>query len=219
MMNKPNHFLGREFKLMKFFDRVMKPGRKVIISLFGAQQGEELIQEFRSEFEALISEMPLMRKDDLLLERQLILCTVYLAIYKTMKNKGKNAEEIWQICHALVEAMVKSIPGVFRWLARKRLFSKKEKNREMKSAGISQERQFPEDFVFKYVEGNGTDFDYGLDMTECVMCKFYSRQSAEDFLPYICKTDYVFNELFGYELIRTKTIAQGDDLCDFRFKK
>ena len=204
---------------MKFFDRVMKPGRRVIISRFGVQQGEKLIQEFRSKFKALIPEMPLMRKDDQLLERQLILCTVYLAIYKTMKKKGKNAEEIWQLCQALVEAMVNSLPRVVRWLARKRLFSKKEINREMKSAEISQERQFPEDFVFKYVEGNGTDFDYGLDMTECVMSKFYSRQHAEDFLPYICETDYVFSEVFGYELIRTKTIAQGDDLCDFRFKK
>ncbi len=109
-MSKPNQFLGREPKLMKFFDRVMKPGRKVINSRFGTQQGRELVQEFRSEFEALIPEMPLMRKDDQLLERQLILCTVYLAIYKTMKKKGKNAEEIWQLCQAIVEAMMKSIP-------------------------------------------------------------------------------------------------------------
>jgi hypothetical protein len=199
MMSKPNHFLGREPKLMKFFDRVMKPGRKVIISRFGDQQGESLIQEFRSEFEALIPEMPLMRKDDQLLERQLILCTVYLAIYKTMKKEGKNAEEIWELCQGIVEAMVKSIPRIFRWLAKKRLFSKKEKNREMKSAEISQERQFTDDFVFQYVAGTGTGFDYGLDMTECVMCKFYSRQNAEDFLPHI--------------------FAQGDDLCDFRFQR
>ena len=218
-MDKTNHFLDRKPKLMKFFNRVMKPGRKVIHSRFGAQQGEELIQEFRSEFEALIPEMPLMRKDDQLLERQLILCTVYLAIYKTMKKKGKNAEEIWELCHDVVETMVKSLPRVIRWLARVRLFSKKEKSRERKSAEISQKRQFPEDFVFQYVEGDGKDYDYGLDMTECVMCKFYARQDAEDFLPFICQTDYVFSESFGYQLIRTKTIAQGDDFCDFRFKK
>jgi hypothetical protein len=51
------------------------------------------------------------------------------------------------------------------------------------------------------------------------MCKFYKRQNAEEFLPNICKTDYLFSKYFGYEQIRTKTIAGGEEHCDFGFKK
>jgi len=218
-MNETNYFVERKPELMKFFTRLMKPGRKIIVKRYGVETGEVMINDFRSEFESLIPEMPKIRQDDTLLERQLILCTVYLAIYRSMKKQGKSVEDIWQLCHDIEEAMIKSIPGIIRWFAKRNIFSNKENNREIRSAKESQKHQYPEDFVFTYVEGDGGNFDYGIDMTECAMCKFYTRMDAIEFLPYICKTDYIFSEHFGYTFIRTKTLAQGHDRCDFRFKK
>lgn len=218
-MNDVNSFIERKPELMKIFNRPMKNGRKVIVEHYGVETGEAMVNDFRYEFESLIPEMPKIRQDDKLLEKQLIICTAFLGIYRSMKKQGKNVGEIWQLCHDIEEAMIKSIPKIVRWFLRYNLFSKKEKNREIESAKLSQKHQYPEDFVFTYVEGNGKDFDYGIDMTECAMCKFYARMGAEEFLPYICNTDYIFSEYFGYELIRTQTLAQGHEKCDFRFKK
>jgi hypothetical protein len=70
-----------------------------------------------------------------------------------------------------------------------------------------------------YVEGNGRDFDYGVDYSECAICKFLSAQNALELVPYMCATDKIGSELLGWGLSRTMTIAKGDEKCDFRYKK
>ncbi len=161
----------------------------------------------------------MVRDDDELLERQVMLGTVYLAIYRILKKREKDVKEIWQLCSGIVEKMLKSIPWFKKWLLRMRLFSSTEKIRIKQSAELSKESNYPEDFVFDYVEGNGKKYDYGMNIVRCALCKFLARKNAHELLPFICKTDFLFSKHFGYELSRTKTIAGGDDMCDFRFKK
>lgn len=214
-----NNFIRRKAELLKFFDKLMKNRKKALVSRYGADLADTIMKESRQEYESLIPQMPEMRDDDKTLERQLILCTVYLAIYKVMKRRGKTTEEIWELCDGMIKAYVSAIPRFVRWLARKRIFSKKELARQRKSAAISQKRLYPADFVFTFIEGKGKEFDWGIDFTECAMCKFYRNQNAEDFLPYICLTDKILSEAFGYGFVRTKTLAEGFDRCDFRWKK
>ncbi len=213
-----NTFINRKRKLRKFYKRLMKKGKKVIVDKYGKSKAEALIKDFWITFNSLIPEMPLIRKDDNLLERQLILQTVYLSIYKTLKKDGEEVDEIWQLCNNIVDKMLQSLPRFIKKIARKNLFSNKEKKREMKSAKISQESNYEEDFKFEYVEGDGVNFDYGINMIQCAACKFYKGQKAEEFTPYVCKTDYLYSRHFGYDLIRTKTIAEDHEFCDFRFR-
>ena len=85
---KINSFTDRKPMLRKFYKRFMKSGKNVIIEKYGKQKGESLLREFWETFESLIPEMPLIRKDDNLLERQVLLQTIYLSIYKTLKKQG-----------------------------------------------------------------------------------------------------------------------------------
>ena len=39
------------------------------------------------------------------------------------------------------------------------------------------------------------------------------------FVPYICALDFPISKTFNRGLIRTKTLAEGADICDFRYKK
>jgi len=48
---------------------------------------------------------------------------------------------------------------------------------------------------------------------------FLSKQRASELAPYICTADIIYSDLFGWGLTRTKTIAEGFEKCDFRFKK
>jgi len=83
----------------------------------------------------------------------------------------------------------------------------------------SQKRKYPESFIMTYVKGNGQDFDYGVDYTECAICKFLSAQNALELAPYMCDTDKIGSEMLGWGLTRTMTLAKGGEKCDFRFKK
>jgi hypothetical protein len=49
--------------------------------------------------------------------------------------------------------------------------------------------------------------------------KFLQQQGAPELGPYLCAADLVYSEMLDWGLIRTQTLAEGADKCDFRFKK
>ena len=87
-----------------------------------------------------------------------------------------------------------------------------------RGATRSQERLFPDDFVYNLVSANGQEFDFGIDYTECAIVKFFRTQGAEDFTRYVCLFDYPHSELSGTGLVRHQTLAEGAPKCDFRFR-
>jgi hypothetical protein len=92
--------------------------------------------------------------------------------------------------------------------------------RPMRRAALeSQERVYPADWVFRFVEGDGEAFDWGIDYTECGIVKFFRAQGAGELAPYMCLADYPVSEALGTGLIRNTTIAEGAERCDFRFKR
>ena len=68
-------------------------------------------------------------------------------------------------------------------------------------------------------QGDGREFDYGIDYTECANCKVLRAENAFELAPYVCATDKPISELLGWGLTRPKTIAEGSQTCSFRFKK
>ena len=73
--------------------------------------------------------------------------------------------------------------------------------------------------MLERVEGDGVAFDFGIDMMECGIVKFFDTQGADELVPYLCDVDYVMFEALGIGLRRTKTLAWGCDRCDFRISR
>ena len=88
-----------------------------------------------------------------------------------------------------------------------------------KRAAESHERRYPGDYVYTFVEGDGETFDFGVDYLECACCKFLQQQGASELGPYICAADLLYSEILDWGLIRTQTLSEGTEKCDFRFKK
>ena len=63
--------------------------------------------------------------------------------------------------------------------------------------------------MFEVVEGDGHDFDFGVDYTECGVVKYLAREGAPDLAPYLCWTDYPLFAAARLRLDRTETLAQG----------
>jgi hypothetical protein len=68
------------------------------------------------------------------------------------------------------------------------------------------------------VIGEGKESEWGIDFTECANHKFYTTQNAVEFLPYVCKLDTLTSTAFGLGLVRTMTLADGDERCNPRLK-
>jgi hypothetical protein len=60
---------------------------------------------------------------------------------------------------------------------------------------------------------------YGVNYRRCAIRELALSQGAADFAPYICLSDIVGSEKFGWGLKRSETLAQGGTRCDFRFRK
>lgn len=65
-----------------------------------------------------------------------------------------------------------------------------------------------------------SDAYIAIDITKCGLTDWFRDQGAPEISPIACEGDLIWTELLtGLKFIRTKTIASGDDICDFRFVK
>lgn len=95
--------------------------------------------------------------------------------------------------------------------------SEKKMNQRKKLAAETHKHIYENDWVWDIVEKDET-YDGGYDYTECGVCKLFQDEGAFELAKYVCRLDFVMFDMIGITLTRTKTIADGDDSCDFRFK-
>jgi hypothetical protein len=189
-----------------------------VSSWLGEQQAEQFMSESRQEYESLISRIPFIGNSFVTLTFYMPV-THYLAVYRALQKQGRTVEEAGRLIFRMGAEGALTIPPLGRRIMEVLWFSrwlrKLIKNRAIKS----QRRIYPADFVMNYVEGDGQEFDYGVDYIECANCKFLRAENAFEIAPYVCATDKPISELMGWGLYRSTTIADGSPICKFRFKK
>ena len=211
-------YVSRKSRLLKDFDRSVSRVKQVLIARYGEEEANTLIGESRQAYEDLIPQIPYIGNRSPMLVF-LLPASRYLAIYRTYQKHGRTVEEAGRLVYEIGEAELKAIPGWVRRIIGFLWFSPWFTKRLQKGALSSQERKYPGGYVMAYVEGDGLDFDYGIDYIECASCKFLNEQGASELGPYVCAVDKVASEMLGWGLHRTVTLAEGGERCDFRFKK
>lgn len=143
-----------------------------------------------------------------------------LAVYRVVLQHGGDVVDFAEISHRMSRAYMQRTPRALRpWMTRF-MFSPTSQRRWQKAARLSQERRYPDDWVYSFVEGDGKTFDFGMDITECAVLKYARAHGAPDeFTQSMCEGDYVQAAVLGYGLDRSKTLAWGCDKCEFRFRK
>ena len=97
-------------------------------------------------------------------------------------------------------------------------FSEKAMERRRKWSQETYKRKYKNDWVVDFIEKSDT-YEFGFDYHECGVCKLCQNENCMDIAKYLCKLDYMTVDMMGIGLDRTKTLANGDDVCDFRFKR
>ncbi len=63
-----------------------------------------------------------------------------------------------------------------------------------------------------------SDAYIAIDVTRCGLVDWYTDQGVPEIAPIGCEGDFIMAEFMtGLKLLRTKTIAGGDAICDFRY--
>jgi hypothetical protein len=210
---------ARSRALLRDFDETARLARTRLASRYGEEFTEAVAREVRQEYERLIPEIPFipgLRARSL--NAFLRITAQELAVYRVMKRRGKSADEAWEICHEAIGARMEKYPAWKARLLGKLMFSKAMKRRVGKRAANGDELRFG-DFEVRYLIGEGESFDWGVDYVACGNHEFMKQQGGEEFAPYVCLSDMALGEALGWGLIRTQTLADGCDRCDFRFKQ
>ncbi len=121
----------------------------------------------------------------------------------------------------IVDAMITAVfesPFIVKAHKNKKctLFTDKVQDKKLMESKKSQHSKYELDWKFKYEKG--VDEFYNT-YTECGICKLGKRENCFEFVPCLCNTDERSYRLDGGQLHRTKTLANGDECCDFHVTK
>jgi hypothetical protein len=220
-----NYYTSRKDSLMRDFDRASRILEWVLTDRYNAEFASAIRKETRWEFEALIPQLPYIGGKKNRHTRSAIGTSYGLALYRALSAHGKPVDEIGALHYAFSKAVLASLPATSKlgfWLLRTLLSTRPGKQLFKvvlkKRARIAQERRIPGNVFGYYVEGQGEEFDCGIDITECPIADFFRAQDASEFAPYICLYDFPASKLWGTGLVRTMTLAEGAEKCDDRFR-
>jgi hypothetical protein len=214
-----NYYVAQKSKLLKNFKKDAGPLLKASEPTYGKDFIDRVADEALQEYENLIPQIPYIGGKKNGLMGNLMGTVEVLALYKVLKRHGKSDEEIGELVWKGWEAMSKGYPRFLLRLAGWFQFTRFSQRMTKKMLAETQRREYPENWMAVYVEGDGVDFDYGIDFLECAIVKFFEAQGAAEFAPYVCLFDFAMSKACDLGLRRTMTIAEGHEKCDFRYKR
>ena len=138
---------------------------------------------------------------------------LYIAAFVFSLHKAEPEKITPEIVNEMVTAVFDS-PFMVRAHANKKctLFTDKVQDQKVKESIASQTSKYELDWKFKYEKG--VDEFYNT-YTECGICKLGKRENCFAFVPCLCNMDERNYRNEGGQLHRTKTLAQGDESCNF----
>ena len=210
-----DYYTSRSRKLLKQLDKFLTQSRALLVERYGEMQAATIRQETLDEYERLIPDLPYIGKGNIF-TGNLVQSAWALALYRVIRRHGGSLEEAGEVIHRAMEAKVNRTPAFLRRLKGKFRLSRWAVSMMQNAARRSQKREYPGDWIFEVIEGDGETFDVGMDVTECGIVKFLHAQGADELAPYLCNLDYLVYQATGVELRRKMTLSWGCEKCDFR---
>ncbi len=202
--------------LLADYDRMVHTVRMKLLEYYPSKVVWEVLAETRQELERLIPRIPDLGPGHVW-QFNLDACAMELALYRTLKKWGFTLPEAVQFAYDVLDIYLQNIPRLSRLAYRWYHLSRFHRSKLRRAAAASQRRQYPQDWVFTYVQGDGGAF--GVDVTECAICKLFRTQRAEELVPYLCALDFAMGKRFDLGFTRNGTLAEGASVCDCRWKR
>lgn len=216
--NNTNYYLKRINKYRKRFGRLFKSSDKILPKYLDVSLAKNVKEETFQEFKVILSRLPYIGGDKNQLTFTFVSSALALAYIRVLEKKNLPPKTIGVILNKVYEDVFKSLPGIVKWWLRWYSLSPLYQNKLKAFAKELQLRQYPDNWVMEFVEGDGVNFDFGYNYIECAILKFYRKESAEQYMPYVCATDFAASNALRTGLYRTRTLAYGCETCDFRHK-
>ncbi len=214
-----DYYEAREAALKAAFRLMAEGAEEVWRPEFGAARSRALADEAIEAFDKLFDGFPDVGGDRNWDTQFIPVAGWYVALYRPMRSAGKSAEDVGRLIYELYRRSLEGTPKDETEREGEDLFSPGSLAAMSDWAEWTQKREYPANWVATFVRGDGKEFDYGYDYTECGLVKYFRSQGVPELAPYVCLNDFLKSAAIGSGLRRTRTLAEGDDVCDFRYKK
>ena len=158
------------------------------------------------------------------IDKRLDFCAYFLALIKTLDERGESFETTRKICLEIVteyvkpknkfQQLLKKLPPklVNSWLSTYLL--KKFHKRVSTNSN-------PSGFIANIItdKKETLGLGYGVDILECGICKLFNKHNYQKYSSILCEVDALTSDLAGLKLVRSATIALGAKKCDFRWER
>lgn len=181
----------------------------------------KLLRRFYTTYFEKIPEIPYIGGDNNNFSRIIAYSSPTIILWKVLKSNGWSIEDFALIyLYALKNFTQKEYLGIKGHLKRimqkiliRKFFLYYIFKRQQKLS-----HKYPNNFIIKPLKARNY-FDFGYAILQCPIVDFGRSQDAEEILPYICAYDWYRSYYTHSGLIRSKTLAEGDQYCDYLFKK
>jgi len=177
-------------------------------------------QEVMDEFEIVLSQMPYVGGAASRMSDFFMRLIGFMAISRVLRRHGVPLPVIGDIERETYKAQLLTVPEAERLASGRQFMSPENQALLREQATMSLRQEFPEDFVYDFVEPDtGDKFEFGINYKACGFCKFAGSHGDKEILPNICGLDFDAYATRGIHLERTQTLAGGASHCDFRFSR
>lgn len=181
-------------------------------------------QEVMDEFAIVLTQMPYVGGAASRMSDVFIRLTGFMATSRVLQRHGVPLPVIRELERETYKAQLLTEPEAERLAAGHQFMSPENqtllREQAAKSVTESHQAEFPDDFVYDFVEPGPNDtFEFGINYKACGFCKFAARHGDKEILPNICGLDFDAYATRGIHLERTQTLAGGASHCNFRFSR
>ena len=215
-------YVRKKSKFMRSFDDRLTLVNNELRKKFGNEKSEVLISQMKDEFEKILPDIPYIGGQKNPTTLVLVKCMSDLAVFWILEKEGLSFREIGEFHYNYVLAANKLRKEALEKAGREASqypFDPVYMDYQKKLTEETQMRLYPDDFVIDFVEGDGENFEWGWDITECGVQKAYKKLGDERYLPFICLGDHYEAEGLGFGFSRDQTLGFGAPLCTHRFVK
>lgn len=217
-----DYYNKRKAKLLTDFDSILSLSRKILGVKFNDAKIDEIFNLMKQEYEDLIPEIPYIGGKKNFFTNFLIGGAAILAIFRILEKEGFTLRDIGEFFYKFCDINNKLRKENLEKIGKdpsQYPFEKEYRDYMMVAAELSQKREYPDNWVADYVEGDSKTYEWGFNVYECGIHKFLKKFDSEKYAPIICLSDFSEANIFGFGFSRTQTVSNGAPLCDHRYRK
>jgi len=198
------------------FETFLRAAHALLVEREGPAFADEVVSAARAEYARVLPEVPDIGGSRNVFQPVMTVNGWLAALHRALAARGRKASDSIAVTQAVFDGWLRKLPAfVLRsigWL----LLTAPVRGYFERQARRSQDRRYPEDFVWQVERGEGGEISFIFD--ECAVNKWYDAQGLRELKPYCNFADVTYSRLMGMGIDATQTIGLGCPQCALRFK-